>query len=172
MKQIEARFSFRPLNEQIQVDKMFNYLLVAALLPAMTLAAVDFIPCDNNAPVAESLTVNDCSGSVCQLTVGEPLRAVASGIVSPIDSATAEAHIVVRVGGLNMGYEMPPEYEDACTNGIEGGCPLTAGTAFTYIFDSEVLDVPARGTTAEIEVGLTGDGDVALGCLKFNVVVN
>ncbi|XP_058451971.1 uncharacterized protein LOC131430752 [Malaya genurostris] len=151
---------------------MFKFLLVAALVPAMALAAVDFTPCGDGIPVPDTLTVNDCAGSECQLTAGEPLRAVASGIVSPVGSATAEAYIIVRVGGLDVGYEMPPEYQDACTTGIEGGCPIVAGTAFNYIYDDDGLDVPARGTTIEIEVGLTGDNDVALGCAKFNAVIN
>ncbi|XP_058456688.1 NPC intracellular cholesterol transporter 2-like [Malaya genurostris] len=151
---------------------MFKFLLVAALVPAMALAAVDFTSCGAGIPVPDTLTVNDCSGSVCTLTAGEPVTAVASGIVSPVGSATAEAYIIVRVGGLDVGFELPEELKDACVTGIEGGCPVVAGTPFTYTLDDDSLDVPARGTTVEIEVGLTGDGDAALGCVRFDAIIN
>ncbi|XP_058812958.1 uncharacterized protein LOC131677253 [Topomyia yanbarensis] len=151
---------------------MFKLLLVAALVPAMTLAAVNFSPCPNGAPTPTSLTVNDCSGDVCQLLAGGRVDALASGIVSPADSATATAYVVVRLGGLDVGFEMPPELEDACAIGIQGGCPLTSGTAFNYALNDDSLDVPARGVAVEIEVGLTGDGGSALGCLRFNAVIN
>ncbi|XP_055524984.1 uncharacterized protein LOC129718333 [Wyeomyia smithii] len=150
---------------------MFKFFLLA-LVPAMAMAAVEFSACPNGAPTPTTLTVNDCSGSPCQLTAGAPVDALATGIVSPADSATATAHIVVRLGGLDVGFEIPSELENACAVGITGGCPLTAGTAFNYALVDDSLDVPARGVEVEIEVGLTGDGGVALGCLRFNAVIN
>ncbi|XP_053698616.1 NPC intracellular cholesterol transporter 2-like [Sabethes cyaneus] len=151
---------------------MFKFFLLAALVPAMVMAAVDFTACPNGAPTPSSLTVNDCSGGVCSLTAGGPVNALATGIVSPADSASATAHIVVRLGGLDVGFEIPAELEDACAVGIQGGCPLSAGAAFNYALNDDSLDVPARGVEVEIEVGLTGDGGVALGCLRFNAIIN
>ncbi|XP_058452715.1 mite group 2 allergen Lep d 2-like [Malaya genurostris] len=151
---------------------MFKFLLVAALVPAMALANVSFTACANGAPTPTSLIVNDCSGDSCVLTAGQPVNALASGILSPANSATAEAYITVRLGGLDVGFEIPETLEDACAVGIEGGCPLTAGSPFNYALNIESLDVPAAGTTVSIEVGLTGDGGVALGCLMFNAQIN
>ncbi|XP_058812308.1 uncharacterized protein LOC131676921 [Topomyia yanbarensis] len=150
---------------------MFKFLLVAALVPAMTLAAVSFTACPNGAPTPASLTVNDCSGDVCTMTAGQAVNALATGIVSPIDSASATAHITVRLGGLDLGFVIPQELANACTVGIQGGCPLSAGTGFNYALFDDSLDVPARGVAVEIEVGLTGDGGVALGCLRFNAII-
>ncbi|EDS36661.1 conserved hypothetical protein [Culex quinquefasciatus] len=146
---------------------MFKFLLVAALVPAMALANVAFTGCPNGAPTPASLTVNQCSGDVCILQAGQPLTATATGIVSPVGSATASAHIVARVAGLDVGFEIPPALVNACQVGIEGGCPVVAGTPFTYTLNDPSLDAPARDIEVEIEVGLTGDGGSNLGCLRF-----
>ncbi|XP_058812959.1 uncharacterized protein LOC131677254 [Topomyia yanbarensis] len=151
---------------------MFKFLLVAALVPAMALASITFRECPNEAPTPSLLTVNDCEGEVCEMTAGAPVQAMAYGIVSPVDSATATAYVIVRLGGLDVGFEIPPELVDACAVGIQEGCPLSSGVAFSYQLIDDSLDVPARGVAVEIEVGLTGDGGVALGCVRFDAVIN
>ncbi|KAL1384629.1 hypothetical protein pipiens_013010 [Culex pipiens pipiens] len=150
---------------------MFKFLLVAALVPAMALAAVNFSACPNGAPTPATLTVNDCAGSVCTLTAGAPLTATASGIVSPVGSATATANIVARLAGLDTGFQIPDPLRDACQVGLVGGCPIVAGNAFTYTLNDLSLDAPARGVQVEIEVSLAGDGGSALACLRFNAVI-
>ncbi|XP_062550298.1 uncharacterized protein LOC134215060 [Armigeres subalbatus] len=147
---------------------MLKFLLVAALVPAMAMAAVNFRACPNGAPTPTTLTVNACSGSECILVAGQPVNARASGIVSPVGSATATAHIVARVAGLDIGLELPAELENACVVGLVGGCPIVAGTAFDYVLFDDNLEVPARDIPVEIEVGLTGDGGAALACVLFD----
>ncbi|KXJ82928.1 hypothetical protein RP20_CCG010580 [Aedes albopictus] len=147
---------------------MFKFFFVAALVPAMAMAAVNFRACPNGAPTPATLTVNNCAGDECVLVAGEAVNARASGIVSPVGSASATAHIVVRIAGLDVGFEMPPELTDACTAGLVGGCPIVAGSAFDYVLIDDSLDVPARDIPVEIEVGLTGDGGAALACVRFD----
>ncbi|XP_058812961.1 uncharacterized protein LOC131677256 [Topomyia yanbarensis] len=151
---------------------MFKIYFLLALVPTMVLSDVSFTACPNGAPTPTILKVNDCMADECNLVAGEHISAYASGIYSPTDSATATAHISVFLGGLDLGFELPPHLEDACSVGIEGGCPLIADEAFSYLLSSDSLDVPARGVAVEIEVGLTGDGGVELVCLRFNAVVN
>ncbi|XP_058812960.1 uncharacterized protein LOC131677255 [Topomyia yanbarensis] len=151
---------------------MIRHYLLVALLPALAMAAVSFTACPNGAPTPATLTVNDCSGDVCNLYAGQHISAVASGIVSPADSASVAAHISAFLGGLDLGFEIPPHLADACAVGIEGGCPLSAGMTFSYSLNADSLEAPARGVPVEIEVGLIGDGGVALACLRFNAVVN
>ncbi|EAT33897.1 AAEL013835-PA [Aedes aegypti] len=147
---------------------MFKFFFVAALVPAMAMAAVNFRACPNGAPTPASLTVNNCSGDECILVAGQALNARANGIVSPVGSASATAHIVARVAGLDVGFELPPELTNACQAGLVAGCPIVAGTAFDYVLIDDSLDAPARDIPVEIEVGLTGDNGIALACVRFD----
>ncbi|XP_058452591.1 NPC intracellular cholesterol transporter 2-like [Malaya genurostris] len=152
---------------------MFRLLwFFVAMVPAVVLSDVSFVECPNGAPTPILLKINDCTADECILVSGQPISAIVSGIYSPIDSNTAKAHISSFVGGLDTGFEISPELEDACSTGIDGGCPLTADVAFSYSLESNNLDVPARGVEVEVEIGLTGDGDVELTCLRFKAIVN
>ncbi|XP_053698613.1 mite group 2 allergen Gly d 2.02-like [Sabethes cyaneus] len=150
----------------------FHLLVFIALVPSSLLAEVYFSECPNGAPTPLLLKINDCIADECNLVAGEPLTVVASGIVSPVDSSSATAHISAFLDGLNLGFEIPPHLEDACLNGIEEGCPLAEGSAFSYSLVSDSLEAPARGVSVEIEVGLVGDGGVPLVCVRFNAVIN
>ncbi|XP_055523106.1 mite group 2 allergen Der f 2-like [Wyeomyia smithii] len=153
---------------------MFKFCLLVfiGLVPSLVLAEVNFGECPNGAPMPMLLMINDCIADECNLMAGEPLTVTASGIVSPIDSATATAHISAYLDGLNLGFVIPPHLENACVRGIYEGCPLTEGTPFSYSLVSDSLEAPARGVAVEIEVGLAGDGGVPLACVRFNAVIN
>lgn len=140
---------------------------MATLVQYLTLIYSFFVG-PNGAPTPATLTVNNCAGSECVLVAGQPLNAVASGIVSPVGSATATAHIIARVAGLDVGFELPPALANACQAGLVGGCPIVAGTPFDYALVDDNLEAPARDIPVEIEVGLTGDGGVALACVRFD----
>ncbi|XP_062550297.1 uncharacterized protein LOC134215057 [Armigeres subalbatus] len=147
---------------------MFKFFLVAALVPAMAMASVNFRACPNGAPTPTTLTVNACSGDECILVAGQPVNARASGIVSPVGSATATAHIVARIAGLDIGLELPAELENACEVGLVGGCPIVAGTAFDYVLFDDNLEVQGLDIPVVVEVGLTGDNGVPLACVLFD----
>ncbi|XP_001653758.2 mite group 2 allergen Gly d 2.02 [Aedes aegypti] len=147
---------------------MFKFLILFAIVPAMAFAAVNFRVCSNKAPTPTTLTVNDCSGDNCVLVAKKPLYALASGIVSSVNSKTATTRIVARFLGMDLGFRTPPELTNACNGGILGGCPIVAGRAFNYVLVDDSLEVPAVNMPVEIEVSLTGDGGVALGCVRFN----
>nr|XP_029715529.1 uncharacterized protein LOC115259156 [Aedes albopictus] len=150
---------------------MIKFLLCVALVPAIALADVNFRACPDGVPTPESLTVNNCTESSCVLVPGEPLYALASGIVSPVDSDTATAYVVVRVDELEVVYQIPRDQVDACTGGIIGGCPIVAGTPFNYAVAYDELVIPANDFQVEIEFGLIGEGGVKLGCVRFDAYV-
>lgn len=122
----------------------------------------------NKAPTPTSLAVNDCSGDNCVIVARKPLYALASGIVSRVNSRTATTRIVARFLGMDLGFRTPPELINACAGGIMGGCPIVAGKAFNFALVDDSLEVPAVNMPVEIEVSLTGDNGVALGCVRFN----
>ncbi|KXJ78625.1 hypothetical protein RP20_CCG004032 [Aedes albopictus] len=147
---------------------MSKLFLFVALVPALVLANVNFRPCPNRAPTPSRLRVNDCFGDKCVLVARKPLNAQASGITSRYDSATATTRIIARFLGKDVGYRIRPELSNACNGGIEGGCPVVAGNTYDFVLIDEVLEVPAINIPVEIEVSVTGDGGVVLGCVRFN----
>ncbi|XP_065074223.1 uncharacterized protein LOC135698260 [Ochlerotatus camptorhynchus] len=146
---------------------MFKFFIVAALVPAMAMASVSFSACTNGAPTPTSLTVNNCAGRVCTLVSGQPLYAVASGIVCPYGSSFATASVVARIASVGPAYPVPI-YN---TGGIVGGGPVVARVPFSYVLSEKSLIVPTRGIPVEVEVDLTGDRGVKLGCVRFNAVI-
>ncbi|XP_001653757.2 mite group 2 allergen Gly d 2.02 [Aedes aegypti] len=146
---------------------MFKFVLVAALVPALALANVNFRACPNRAPTPTSLKVNDCYGDNCVLVARKPLRAQAIGIVSRYNSNTATIKIIARFLGKDVGYRVRPELTNAC-KGVVGGCPIVAGRTYNFVFVDEVLEVPAVNIPVEIEVSVSGDRGVVLGCVRFD----
>ncbi|XP_065074194.1 mite group 2 allergen Gly d 2.02-like [Ochlerotatus camptorhynchus] len=146
---------------------MFKFLLVAALVPAMAMATISFSACPNGVPAPTSLTVNDCTGNVCILVAGQPLYALASGIVSPIGSSSVTASIGARVSGVGPAYQIPI----VNTGGIIGGGPVVAGVPFDYAVIENSVAVPARGVFGQLQVDLIGDGGITLACVRFNAEI-
>ncbi|EAT47227.1 AAEL001661-PA [Aedes aegypti] len=115
---------------------MFKLFLIAALVPAVVLANVNF-------------------------------RA-SSGVVSRHNSKTAKTNIVARFLGSDLGYRWPAELSNACKGGITGGCPVVAGKTYSFVLRNENLEIPAINIPVEIEVSVTGDRGIVLGCVRFN----
>ncbi|KXJ73341.1 hypothetical protein RP20_CCG015880 [Aedes albopictus] len=165
---------------------MFKFFLIATLVPAMVLANVNFRPCKylwdanpdevinflslgpNKAPTPTTLKVNDCYADNCVLVSRKPLYAVASGVVSRHNSKTATTRLVARFLGMDVGYKLPAELTNACNGGISGGCPVVAGKTYNFVLAHDVLEIPSINIPVEIEVSVTGDRGVVLGCVRFN----
>nr|XP_029715522.1 mite group 2 allergen Der f 2-like [Aedes albopictus] len=147
---------------------MSKFFLIAALVPAMVLANVNFRPCKYITPTPTTLKVNDCYADNCVLVSRKPLYAVASGVVSRHNSKTATTRIVARFLGMDLGYKLPAELTNACNGGISGGCPVVAGKTYSFVLAHDVLEIPSVNIPVEIEVSVTGDRGVVLGCVRFN----
>ncbi|XP_062551419.1 uncharacterized protein LOC134216571 [Armigeres subalbatus] len=152
---------------------MFKFLLIVALVPAITLAGVSFRPCPNNAPLPKSLTVNDCIGNDCVLVAKKSLYSVGVGLIGRFNSKTATTKLIARSrNGGDLGFKTPRGLVNACNGSISGGCPIVAGKAFNYSVYIDVLDIPAINLPVEIEVNLTGDSGVPLTCARFNARIS
>ena len=95
--------------------------------------------------------------------------AEARGIVSPVDTPTMTAYIVIRLAGLQIPFPMPDGLEDVCAQGTAPGtCPVSAGQSFDYTlsFQDEVLSL--SGVTVQAEVGITAADGTVIGCLEFD----
>lgn len=115
--------------------------------------------------------MNNCTESSCILSADQPLYALASGIVSTVESNTATAYIVVRLDDVEVDYQVPEEHVDACREGIVGGCPVIPGIPFNYAVANDNLTIPSGGFQVEIEFGLEGDGGVKIGCVRFDAYI-
>ncbi|XP_053698617.1 NPC intracellular cholesterol transporter 2-like [Sabethes cyaneus] len=152
---------------------MFKYLLVAALVPALSLAQSLFPrQCPNGASMPAYMEINGCTTSPCTIPIGDPIAAYAKGIVSPIDTQTLTPSLAIRLLGLEIPFPIPESLQDACTAGTDPGtCPVSAGQVFDYILYYEDEPFPISGVTVEVEVGLKGDDGSYITCVAFDVYI-
>ncbi|XP_058837356.1 uncharacterized protein LOC131693506 [Topomyia yanbarensis] len=141
-------------------------VVIAIVIPTLTLAVTPFRSCPNGAPTPETFEVDGCTALPCTITRGQPMRAVGRNLVSLVSTSTVEAYIDFFLGGLDLGIPTPPEIVDACANGIDF-CPLVQDESFDYTFFKEDIQMDVSGITVLIRVGLR-DGDVQIGCIEFD----
>lgn len=60
---------------------------------------------------------------------------------------------------------------DGCAS-ITPGCPVEAGTEYTYTVNVPVDNLPVSGVEAEIELALVGADGTTLVCIRFDAFIN
>ncbi|XP_052870276.1 NPC intracellular cholesterol transporter 2-like [Anopheles cruzii] len=151
---------------------MYKFLLIAALLPAVVFGqSTPFRQCSSGAPVPSNVYIEGCTALPCTVVSGGTLVAHGNGITTPVATASVTAHIVARVLGLDVGFEIPDGLRDACAVGISGAtCPLAAGTTFDYTLNYS-MELPLVGITAQVEVGLTAADGTAITCIEIDATI-
>uniref|UniRef100_A0A182JES7 MD-2-related lipid-recognition domain-containing protein n=2 Tax=Anopheles atroparvus TaxID=41427 RepID=A0A182JES7_ANOAO len=134
---------------------MYKFLLIAALLPAIVFGQTPFRACSGGRPTPASLNIAGCSTLPCSIISGVPLVATAMGITTTVATPTVDAYITARLLGLDLGFQIPEDLQNACAVGITGAsCPLAAGQTFDYTLNYSLV-LPITGIVAQVEVGLT-----------------
>uniref|UniRef100_A0A182PQU6 MD-2-related lipid-recognition domain-containing protein n=1 Tax=Anopheles epiroticus TaxID=199890 RepID=A0A182PQU6_9DIPT len=150
---------------------MYKVLLIVAILPAIAFGQTPFRPCRGGGPTPDSVSIEGCTELPCTIVSGSPLIARATGIRTPVATATVEAHITARVLGLDVGFRIPEDLADACAVGITGAtCPLAAGQQFDYTLNY-AMTLPLTGITAQVEVGLTAADGSTITCIEIDAQI-
>ncbi|XP_058839161.1 NPC intracellular cholesterol transporter 2-like [Topomyia yanbarensis] len=151
---------------------MNRLLAIIAIVIPLVLTQTPVRQCSNGADLPASVDINGCIFSPCSIQNGAPIRAVAVGIISPIDTERLEAYITVRLAGLQIPFPMPDDLKDACSSGVSSGtCPITAGQSFDYTLNHAGQALGLSGITVQVEVGLRADDGTVVACLEFDAKI-
>ncbi|XP_058128737.1 uncharacterized protein LOC131288152 [Anopheles ziemanni] len=150
---------------------MYKFLLIAALLPAIVFGQTPFRACGGGRPTPASLSIEGCTALPCTITSGAPLIARGFGIVSPVATPTLTAYLNAFLLGLDVGFEIPADLEDACAVGIVGAsCPIAAGQSFDYELNYS-MELPLTGITVQVQVGLTAADGTPVTCVEIDATI-
>ncbi|XP_053685505.1 NPC intracellular cholesterol transporter 2 homolog a-like [Sabethes cyaneus] len=151
---------------------MYQFLLIAALVPALVLGQTPVRQCPNGASLPATVDINGCTGTPCPIQNNSPILAHGWDIVSHVDTPTLTAYISVRLLGLEIPFPMPEELIDACQAGTPPGtCPLSVGQSFDYTLDHPGMELPVVGATVQVEVGLTAADGTDVTCVAFDAQI-
>uniref|UniRef100_A0AAG5CYH5 MD-2-related lipid-recognition domain-containing protein n=1 Tax=Anopheles atroparvus TaxID=41427 RepID=A0AAG5CYH5_ANOAO len=155
-----------------QSPKMYKFLLIAALLPAIVFGQTPFRACSGGRPTPASLNIAGCSTLPCSIISGVPLVATAMGITTTVATPTVDAYITARLLGLDLGFQIPEDLQNACAVGITGAsCPLAAGQTFDYTLNYSLV-LPITGIVAQVEVGLTAADGSTITCVEIDASIS
>ncbi|XP_058128738.1 mite group 2 allergen-like Ixo r 2 [Anopheles ziemanni] len=149
---------------------MIKFLLIAAILPAVVFGQTPFRPCSGR-PAPVSVNIEGCTALPCDIVSGVPLRAHAT-ITTPVATPTVTAYLRATLFGLDLGFNIPEDLQDACAVGITGAsCPLTAGQTFDYTLEYAMV-LPIVGITAQVEVGLRAADGTYITCIDIDARIS
>lgn len=63
------------------------------------------------------------------------------------------------------------DISDGCAD-VAPGCPIVAGTEYTYTVNVPVDNLPVSGVQAEVELALVGEDGATLVCIRFDAFIN